>query len=114
MFVVIFLLALDVAVHDNSAVVAFDLTWLEAHGTHGKVRLNVLSNCQFIGHHALIVNGIRVSSQVHQELSYFSCATFCSEMKWCVSITVSDIWLSVVLEEQIQYLIAAVVSGCLK
>ena len=114
MFVVIFLLALDVAVHDDSTVVAIDLTRLEADGTHGKVRLHILSSCQFVRNQALIVNGIRVGSQVHQELSYFSCATFCSEVKWCVTITVSDVWLGVVFEQQVQDLIAAVVSGCLK
>ncbi len=91
MFVIVFLLALDVTVHDDLTVVAVDFARFEADWTDCKVRLDIFARSHLIRNQFLIVAGVRVRAQIHQELSYILGATHCREMKWCIAICVGDV-----------------------
>ena len=114
MSVKVFLLTLDVVVHDHAAVVAINLTWREADRADSKVRTHVLSCSYFVGHQILIVHGIWIGSELHKELCHVLGAAHSSEMQWCVAIIISDIWLCSVLEQQLEYLIPRVMPGSLE
>ena len=101
MSIEVFLLALDVAVHDDAAIIAVDLAWREADRTYGEVRAYILSCSDFIGDEILVVHCIRIGSELHEELSYILSTTHRSEVQRCITIIVSNVWLSTVLKKQL-------------
>ena len=75
MLVVVFLLALDVAIHNNVAVIAVDLSRLKADWADSEIRLDIIACSHFVGHQVLVISRIWVRTQLHEELGNILCAT---------------------------------------
>jgi len=114
MLVKIFLLALNVAVHDNATVVAHNSAWFETAGAHSEVRLDILTCGNLIRHQVLVVLGIGVCAQVHQEPSNVLRSSHGCEMKRRVTLLICDVWLRTMLEQELKDFITAVMTSSLK
>ena len=112
-FVVVFFLALDVAVHDNVAVIAVDLSRLEADWADSEVWLDIVACCHFVGHQVLVISRIRIRTQLHEELGNILSTTHRCKMQGCVAFVVGYVRASPMLEQELQYFVAAVMSGSL-
>ena len=110
----VFLLTLDVVVHDHTTVVAINLTWREADRANSKVRTHVFSCSYFVGHQILIVHGIRIGSELHKELCHVLGAAHSSEMQRRVAIIIRDVRLRPVFEQQLEDLIPRIMPGSLE
>ena len=110
----VFLLALDVAVHDDAAIVAHDMARLEAAWTDCKVRLDILAGSDLIRHQVLIVLGVWVGTQIHQEPSNILSASHSCKVKRCVALLVCNVWLSSMFEKQLEDLVTTVMTGSLQ
>ena len=110
----VFLLTLDVVVHDHTAVVAVNLTWREANRADSKVRTHVLSCSYFVGHQILIVHSIWIGSELHKEFCHVLGPAHSSKMQWCVAIIICDIRLRSMFKQQLEDFIPRIMSGSLK
>ena len=84
----IFLLALDVAIHDDATVVAVDLARFEAYWTDSEVGADIFSSGNFVWDQVLVVPSIGIGTEVHKEFGDVLGSTHRSEMKRCVAILV--------------------------
>ena len=60
--VVVLLLAFDIAVHDDMAMIASKNTWLEAYWADREIWFDIFTDSNFVGNQVLIIACIRLSS----------------------------------------------------
>ena len=63
--VVVFLLALHVAVHYHLAVATEKVSWFEADWTDGEIRLHVFPRGHLIRYLIKVVSHVRIGSEIH-------------------------------------------------
>lgn len=112
--VVVLLLTLDVAVHNDVAVSTHDGTRLEANWADCKVWSHVVASRDLVWHHILVVLRVWVCSEVHQELSHILSATHGCEVKRSVALFIRYVRLGSILEKQLQDLVLAIVPSSLE
>ena len=76
----VLLLTLDVAIHYDAAIVTVDLTWFEADRADCKIWSDIFASSHLIWHKVLIISGVRVRSEIHQEPSHVLSTSHGSEV----------------------------------
>ena len=64
-------MALYIVVHDHVAMIASDHTRVETYRTHAEVWLDIFTSGNLVWNKTHLVHCIRLSSEVHEELSNF-------------------------------------------
>lgn len=101
MLVEVLLLAFNIAIHDDAAIVTIDGARFETDGTDREIGTHILSRSHLVWHQVLVVSGIGICTEIHQELSNILRASHGSEMQRCIAIVVCDVGLGPVFQQKL-------------
>ena len=107
----VFLLAVDVTVHDHITELAGYDSRLHAYWTDCEFGSHIFSGCNFVRNETFIVACVWLGSETHEEFCNFYCSSIRRAMKWCVAVLISYVRFRTVVKQQAKYVILGVVSS---
>ena len=107
----VFLLAVDVTVHDHITELAGYDSRLHAYWTDCEFGSHIFSGCNFVRNKTFIVASVWLGSEAHEEFCNFYCSSIRRAMKWCVAVLISYVRFRTVVKQQAKYVILGVVSS---